>query len=190
MPLVEVRLSMFDRKRGDVTMKRLLTVVLVTFAVLQSSVAYADLKAADRRLNDLYGQVINSLPASNQGQLKESQRNWIKYRDSECRYQQVNYAIMVSEADCKEVLTRQRIGLLSQQLGWLKKLGDKDEADAAADCKQEIGAKAANILVNQCKEISPATNPPCNAANSCDLIRDEIKRGCSMAGDKKPAYCQ
>jgi len=127
---------------------------------------------------------------SNQTQLKESQRNWIKYRDSECRYQQVNYAIMVSEADCKEALTRQRIGLLSQQLGWLKKVGQKDEAGTAVDCKQEIGAKAANILVNQCKDISPATNPPCNASNSCDLIRDEIKRGCSMVGDKKPAYCQ
>ncbi|MBM7330856.1 DUF1311 domain-containing protein, partial [Agrobacterium sp. S2] len=102
-------------------MQRLMMFGLVVFAVLQSSLAYADLKAADRRLNDLYGQVINALPDGSQAQLKESQRNWIKYRDSECRYQQVNYAIMVSEADCKEVLTRQRIGLLSQQLGWLKK---------------------------------------------------------------------
>lgn len=171
-------------------MKRLTSAAFLIFAVMLSSVAYADLKGADRKLNDLYSQVINSLPASNQTQLKESQRNWIKYRDSECRYQQVNCAIMVSEADCKEALTRQRIGLLSQQLGWLKKVGQKDEAGTAVDCKQEIGAKAANILVNQCKDISPATNPPCNASNSCDLIRDEIKRGCSMVGDKKPAYCQ
>ncbi|MFD1793813.1 lysozyme inhibitor LprI family protein [Ochrobactrum teleogrylli] len=171
-------------------MQRLMMFGLVVFAVLQSSLAYADLKAADRRLNDLYGQVINALPDGSQAQLKESQRNWIKYRDSECRYQQVNYAIMVSEADCKEVLTRQRIGLLSQQLGWLKKIGQQDDSDAAMDCRQEIGAKAANILVNQCKEISPATNPPCNSGNSCDLIRDEIKRGCGMVGGKKPSYCQ
>ncbi|WP_247997813.1 lysozyme inhibitor LprI family protein [Brucella tritici] len=118
-------------------MKRLTSAAFLIFAVMLSSVAYADLKGADRKLNDLYSQVINSLPASNQTQLKESQRNWIKYRDSECRYQQVNYAIMVSEADCKEALTRQRIGLLSQQLGWLKKVGQKDEAGTAVDCKQE-----------------------------------------------------
>ncbi|WP_247880478.1 lysozyme inhibitor LprI family protein [Ochrobactrum sp. Q0168] len=171
-------------------MQRLMMFGLIVSVMLQASLAHADLKSADRRLNDLYGQVVNALSDENQAQLKESQRNWIKYRDSECRYQQANYGIMVSEVDCKEVLTRQRIGLLSQQLGWLKKIGQQDNSDTAIDCKQEIGAKAANILVNQCKEISPATNPPCNSSNSCDLIRDEIKRGCGMVSGKKPSYCQ
>ncbi|QFP64587.1 lysozyme inhibitor LprI family protein [Brucella anthropi] len=181
---------MHDNKRLEQDMKRLATAGFLILAIMQSSVAYADLKAADRRLNDLYSQVINSLPASNQMQLKESQRNWIKYRDSECRYQQVNYAIMVSEADCKENLTRQRADLLNHQLGWLKKKADEADTESSTECRQEIGAKAANVLVNQCKEISPATHPPCNASNSCDMIRDEIKRGCSMVGDKKPPYCQ
>lgn len=113
-----------------------------------------------------------------------------QYRDSECRYQQINYAIMASEADCKEVLTRQRADLLNQPLGWLRKIADNAEADSATECRQEIGVKAANVLVNQCKEISPATHPPCNASNSCDMIRDEIKRGCTMVADKNPPYCQ
>ncbi|PQZ64199.1 DUF1311 domain-containing protein [Ochrobactrum sp. EEELCW01] len=181
---------MFDSKSWDRNMKRLTTAGFLILAIMYSSAASADLKAADRRLNNLYSQVVNSLPASNQMQLKESQRNWIKYRDSECRYQQVNYAIMVSEADCKELLTRQRADLLNQQLGWLKKMADEADTDSSTECRQEIGAKAANVLVNQCKEISPATHPPCNASNSCDMIRDEIKRGCSMVGDKKPSYCQ
>jgi uncharacterized protein YecT (DUF1311 family) len=97
--------------------KRFLMAGMVIFTMLHSSAAFAELNAADRRLNDIYAQVINSLSVSNQAQLKESQRNWIKCRDSECRYQQLNYAIMVSEADCKELLTRQRIGFLNQQLG-------------------------------------------------------------------------
>lgn len=171
-------------------MKRFMTVGMTIFAAIQSSAAFADLKSADRRLNDIYTQVINSLSVPNQAQLKESQRNWIKYRDSECRYQQVNYAIMVSEADCKELLTRQRIGLLSQQLGWLKKAGQKDGLATAGDCRQEIGKKAAEVLVSQCMEISPATHPPCNSSNSCEMIKDEIKRGCDMAGNDKPSYCE
>lgn len=171
-------------------MKRFLMAGMVIFTVLHSSSAFADLKSADRRLNSIYTQVINSLAVPNHAQLKESQRNWIKYRDSECRYQQVNYAIMVSEADCKELLTRQRIGLLSQQLGWIKKAGQKDGPAKARDCKQEIGKKAAEVLVSQCMEISPATRPPCNSSNSCDMIKDEIKRGCDLVGNDKPSYCE
>jgi len=43
-------------------MKRLTSAAFLIFAVMLSSVAYADLKGADRKLNDLYSQVINSLP--------------------------------------------------------------------------------------------------------------------------------
>ncbi|KDA04021.1 hypothetical protein [Hyphomonas oceanitis] len=59
-----------------------------------------------------------------------------------------------------------------------------------ATCDQDIGAQAARVLVGQCIQISPATHPPCNAQNSCDMIRDEIRRGCGF-GDtiNNPDFC-
>ncbi len=44
-------------------------------------------------------------------------------------------------------------------------------------CSAEIGQAAAEKLVATCRQVSPATRPPCNAANSCAMIRDEIARG-------------
>jgi hypothetical protein len=44
-------------------------------------------------------------------------------------------------------------------------------------------------MVEQCLEVSPATHPPCNAANACALIEDEIRRGCTMLGKDAPAFC-
>ncbi len=35
----------------------------------------------------------------------------------------------------------------------------------------------------------PATRPPCNAANSCALIQEEITRDCAFLGKDAPAYC-
>jgi hypothetical protein len=49
-------------------------------------------------------------------------------------------------------------------------------------CSAEIGAKAAAALVAQCRAVSPATHPPCNAANSCAMIRNEVARGCAIIG--------
>ncbi|MEH6486923.1 hypothetical protein [Hyphomonas oceanitis] len=59
-----------------------------------------------------------------------------------------------------------------------------------ATCEQDIGAQAARVLVEQCIQMSPATHPPCNAQNSCDMIRDEIRRGCGF-GDtsSNPDFC-
>ena len=50
-------------------------------------------------------------------------------------------------------------------------------------CSAEIGRSAAEALARQCRRVSPATRPPCNAANSCAIIRDEIARGCALLGD-------
>ncbi|WGM46338.1 hypothetical protein KOAAANKH_01206 [Brevundimonas sp. NIBR10] len=60
-----------------------------------------------------------------------------------------------------------------------------------AECEAEIGADAAARLVERCIAVSPATRPPCNAANPCALIRDEIDRSCAMyeAGETRPAEC-
>jgi hypothetical protein len=48
----------------------------------------------------------------------------------------------------------------------------------AASCNDEIGPKQAGRLVEECRNLSPATHPPCNGANSCALIRGEVLRAC------------
>lgn len=64
-------------------------------------------------------------------------------------------------------------------------------AAAEKSCKDELGSKQAQVLVGQCLEVSPATRPPCNAANSCELIKSEITRGCDMLAKdpKAPKFC-
>lgn len=59
-------------------------------------------------------------------------------------------------------------------------------------CKSTAGAKAAAVYVKQCLEVTPATHPPCNAQNSCEMIQSEIKRGCELLPDDdgKPAFCK
>jgi hypothetical protein len=56
-------------------------------------------------------------------------------------------------------------------------------------CAAEIGAAAAHELADQCRMVSPATRPPCNVANSCAMIRDEIARSCELFRDDPPAEC-
>jgi hypothetical protein len=65
-------------------------------------------------------------------------------------------------------------------------------AGADISCAQELGKRRAAVLVKQCLQVSPATHPPCNAANACVLIREEIKRSCDLLGADKntPAFCQ
>ena len=58
------------------------------------------------------------------------------------------------------------------------------------NCNQSIGPQKAHQLVEQCLDVSPATHPPCNAANACSLIEDEIRRGCSMLGKDAPGFCK
>lgn len=56
-------------------------------------------------------------------------------------------------------------------------------------CSQAVGAAEASRLVEQCLAVSPGTHPPCNAQNSCQLIVDEIKRGCNLIGQGAPGFC-
>ena len=57
-------------------------------------------------------------------------------------------------------------------------------------CREEIGDPASKRLVERCIAVSPATRPPCNVANPCQMIKDEIQRGCDFFGpDEKPAEC-
>lgn len=59
----------------------------------------------------------------------------------------------------------------------------------AASCAETVGPQKARQYVQQCLEVSPATHPPCNAANACSLIEDEIRRGCGLLGKDAPAFC-
>lgn len=63
----------------------------------------------------------------------------------------------------------------------------------AADrtCTDSIGEAAAVRLAERCTMVSPASHPPCNPANACALIQDEIDRSCAMygPGETKPAEC-
>ena len=62
-------------------------------------------------------------------------------------------------------------------------------AQAHATCTSEAGAQQANVYVAHCREVSPATRPPCNVANACALIISEIRRGCELLKNDAPAYC-
>lgn len=72
----------------------------------------------------------------------------------------------------------------------VEETAEPEVAMEPATCAEELGAEAAQILVDQCLAISPATRPPCNAQNSCDMIRDEIRRGCGFGdGASNPEFC-
>lgn len=59
----------------------------------------------------------------------------------------------------------------------------------AQTCEEEVGISDAQTYVEQCIEVSPATRPPCNVENPCQLIRDEITRGCAMLETDAPEFC-
>ena len=63
----------------------------------------------------------------------------------------------------------------------------------AASCKETAGEAQAKTYVEQCIEVSPATHPPCNAENPCEMIVSEITRGCAIlvkGGDDVPPFCK
>ncbi|MCW0368749.1 hypothetical protein NB699_003732 [Xanthomonas sacchari] len=65
--------------------------------------------------------------------------------------------------------------------------GTAGAAGAPLSCADEIGADAAAARAATCRSVSPATHPPCNAANSCAMIDDEIARSCALLGRDGPA---
>ena len=66
--------------------------------------------------------------------------------------------------------------------------GDSGKAQDQS-CLKKMGKAHADMLVKQCLQVSPAKHPPCNSANSCELIEDEIRRSCGMLGADAPAFC-
>ncbi|GGC06792.1 hypothetical protein [Pseudoduganella buxea] len=64
-----------------------------------------------------------------------------------------------------------------------------DAHAAGRSCAAELGPRGAAVLVQQCLKVSPATRPPCNAANSCQMIESEILRGCALVGSDAAPFC-
>lgn len=59
-----------------------------------------------------------------------------------------------------------------------------------ASCEAERGAAAAQALVQQCVQVSPATHPPCNVQNTCVMMEAEIARSCGLLEQaNRPAFC-
>jgi hypothetical protein len=74
---------------------------------------------------------------------------------------------------------------------WLAAMMMLGAGAASADdgsCRAAIGAQRAARLVRQCLDVTPATHPPCNAANPCDMIIGEITRGCRMIDEDRIAH--
>ncbi len=63
------------------------------------------------------------------------------------------------------------------------KTAPSPDPDGILSCSAERGQAAADRLVRICTSVSPATHPPCNAANSCAIIEDEIARSCALLGE-------
>ncbi len=71
----------------------------------------------------------------------------------------------------------------------LRKAARDEIAEENLTCTQDRGAEEANRLVAECTQVSPATHPPCNAANACHVIEAEITRACGLLTGKKPDFC-
>ena len=65
-----------------------------------------------------------------------------------------------------------------------------ESTPAITSCNAAIGRAAATRLAAQCRKVSPATRPPCDGANSCAMIRDEIARGCTFLGKNADPACR
>jgi len=61
---------------------------------------------------------------------------------------------------------------------------------AAQSCAATAGMPRAQELARQCREVSPATHPPCNPDNPCALIAAEIRRGCAILTERVPGFCR
>jgi len=166
-------------------------VATTTLALLMSATALAqgDAVKTDAALNSSYQSLLSNLDGAGQQRLREAQRAWLLFRDKECAFRSSGSVEPGIAGVCLADLTRQRIVELDQER-------DRLAADAGVSggsdvpCKRSVDKAVADTLVRQCMQVSPATHPPCNADNPCELIRDEIKRGCAMI-DKEdaPAFC-
>jgi uncharacterized protein len=126
------------------------------------------LAALDRSLSAAYNRRLNSVPESEQSALIAAQKLWLTQRDA-CR----------TDKAC----------IRSAYLDRLAQLNAEAQPPSQTSCRASVGAEQAASYVRQCREVSPATHPPCNASNACPLIISEIRRGCALIGSGAPSFC-
>jgi uncharacterized protein YecT (DUF1311 family) len=177
------------------------TALAVLFTCLAPTVASAD--DADAALNANYKALLGRLDDGNAGRLRDAQRAWIAFRDKECAFKAQGHddaaLAKTSHDTCIEALTQQRADQLKSELdcdaedvGCVPRKAAAAAAPAAGpgtDCRTEVGSTKAERYVAQCQQVSPATHPPCNVANPCNLMIDEIRRSCAMLDKGAPAFC-
>jgi uncharacterized protein YecT (DUF1311 family) len=75
---------------------------------------------ADKKLNQVYQQLLPKLPKSRQQKLISAQQAWIKFRDSSCEFERSAFAggsiAPTIYAGCLEGLTKQRTQQLQEYL--------------------------------------------------------------------------
>ncbi len=77
-----------------------------------------------------------------------------------------------------------------EELHFVKSMDFSGAQASPRSCREAVGEKKAAALVKQCILVSPATHPPCNAANQCTLIESEIEHGCALLpSDSRPRFC-
>jgi uncharacterized protein YecT (DUF1311 family) len=70
-----------------------------------------ELERQDRRLNETYKALIDSLPEKRQAQLRDAQRKWIAFRDANCEFYydpQGGSAAGLASNECVLTLTAER----------------------------------------------------------------------------------
>jgi hypothetical protein len=176
--------------------------VILSLLLIQPLSAFADEAAqADAALNANYKALSSQLDGANLQRLRDAQRAWIAFRDKECSFRAQGTdggtASALASSSCIAELSQQRADALKRQLDCpegdvtcvpRQRAAAASVADTAA-CSKSAGQKKAELLVQQCQQVSPATHPPCNVANACELMIDEIKRGCAMIDKNAPAFC-
>jgi uncharacterized protein YecT (DUF1311 family) len=80
-------------------------------------------KDADRKLNQVYAQVLSSLQAEDQQNLRAAQRLWLQFRDATCRAERSLYGQGTGATPaylaCLEEVTSQRTADLQTTYGWV-----------------------------------------------------------------------
>ncbi len=118
-------------------------------------------------------------------------------------------ALAALESESANALDETRIGLTVTQKAWIAhrnacgtdkacigraykiRIGTLTAGSNTPDvsCNETVGAAAAALFVKQCKQVATATHPPCNAANTCELIVSHNANRCGFLGELTPKFC-
>ena len=133
------------------------------------------LAALDRSLAALYDNKRNSLAGTQLDELEATEKTWLAERNS-CGAN-------------KSCINNAYVVRITQLGGVAPTPNGAPSTTPAGSCNAAVGAKQAATYVNQCTQVSAATHPPCNAANSCAVIIAEIRRSCALSGASAPDFC-